>query len=175
MEGAFFMNKNIKKLTFAAMMCALVCVATMIIKIPVPATNGYIHFGDGFILLSSWIFAPHISFAVSGLGSALADLFSGYTNYALATFLIKGLMAVCAFYSKKLLLKTNRYFSRIVSAFVAEIVMIVGYFVFECFMYSPPAALAAVLPNVTQGIGGIIIGVVVFSALEKPIFKHLLK
>lgn len=169
------MKNNVKKLTFAAMMCALVCVSTMIIKIPVPATGGYIHFGDGFILLSSWILPPHISFAVSGLGSALADIFSGYTNYALATFVIKGLMSVCAFYTMKLLFKTNKYFSRFTSALFAEIVMICGYFVFESFMYSVPAALAAVLPNITQGVGGIIIGMVLYSALAKPIFARFLK
>ena len=35
----------------ASLMAALTCVGTMIIKIPTP-TNGYIHPGDGFVLLS---------------------------------------------------------------------------------------------------------------------------
>ena len=43
-------NQNIKKLVTAALLAAMTCVATMIIKIPTP-TFGYIHPGDGFVLL----------------------------------------------------------------------------------------------------------------------------
>ncbi|WP_368368465.1 ECF transporter S component, partial [Roseburia hominis] len=39
-------NQNIKKLVTAALLAAMTCVATMIIKIPTP-TFGYIHPGDG--------------------------------------------------------------------------------------------------------------------------------
>ena len=42
-------NQNIKKLVTAALLAAMTCVATMIIKIPTP-TFGYIHPGDGFVL-----------------------------------------------------------------------------------------------------------------------------
>ena len=41
-------NQNIKKLVTAALLAAMTCVATMIIKIPTP-TFGYIHPGDGFV------------------------------------------------------------------------------------------------------------------------------
>ena len=38
------------RLTLTAVFAALTCIATFIIKIPVPATQGYIHFGDAFVL-----------------------------------------------------------------------------------------------------------------------------
>ena len=50
-------HEHTKKLIFAALMAALTCVSTMIIKIPTP-TNGYIHPGDGFVLLSGLLLGP---------------------------------------------------------------------------------------------------------------------
>ena len=40
---------------------------------------------------------PLYGFLAAGLGSALADIFSGYAIYAPATFLIKGLMVLAAY------------------------------------------------------------------------------
>ena len=42
--------KNTKKMVTAALLAAFTCIATMIIKIPTP-TFGYIHLGDGLVLL----------------------------------------------------------------------------------------------------------------------------
>ena len=50
-------NQNIKKLVTAALLAAMTCVATMIIKIPTP-TFGYIHPGDGFVLLCGVVLGP---------------------------------------------------------------------------------------------------------------------
>ena len=43
---------KVSKLTMSAVFAALTCTATMLIKIPVPATQGYIHFGDAFVFLA---------------------------------------------------------------------------------------------------------------------------
>ena len=53
--------------------------------------------------------SPVYAFVSAGLGSALADVFSGYLVYAPATFVIKGLMALVAFAFCKILAK-NHYF-----------------------------------------------------------------
>lgn len=44
------------KLTYTAMLTAMVCVATMLIRIPTMV--GYTNLGDGFILLSAFLFGP---------------------------------------------------------------------------------------------------------------------
>ena len=38
-------DKKIRKLVVSALMAALVCVATMVVRIPTP-TNGYVNLGD---------------------------------------------------------------------------------------------------------------------------------
>ena len=124
------MNSKIKRLVVAAIIAALTCVATMIIKIPSPL-KGYLNLGDCVVLLAGWVLSPAYAFISAGLGSALADLFLGYAAYAPATFIIKGLMALVAFYGFKLLnKKIGGLPSRIISGLVAEILMVLGYFVF---------------------------------------------
>ena len=83
------MFSKTKKLVMASLMAALVCVATMIIKIPSPL-KGYLNLGDGIVLLAGWMLLPGYGFLAAGLGSALADLFLSYITYAPATFVIKG-------------------------------------------------------------------------------------
>ncbi len=58
-------------------MAALTCIATMIIHIPTPGL-GYIHFGDGMVLLSGILLGPLYGSLSAGIGSMLADVFSGY-------------------------------------------------------------------------------------------------
>ena len=86
-------NNATKRIVMAAMLAALTCVATMVIKIPSPL-KGYLNLGDCVVLLAGWMLSPVYGFLAAGIGSALADVFSGYVLYAPATFVIKGAMAL---------------------------------------------------------------------------------
>ena len=161
------MNTRTKKIVMAAMLAALACVATMIIKIPSPL-KGYLNLGDCIVLVAGWMLSPTYGFLAAGLGSALADLFSGYVTYAPATFVIKGLMALIAFYGFKLLHnKIGNLPSRIITGILAEIMMILGYFAFEGFLYGFVPSLVNIPANGVQGIAGLIIGVILIKNFEK--------
>ena len=162
-------NNKTKKIVMAAMFMALCCVATMIIKIPSPL-KGYLNLGDCIVLLSGFMLSPLYGFFAAGFGSALADLFSGYVVYAPATFIIKGAMALVAFYGFKLLhKKAGATPSRIISGIVAEILMIMGYFVFEGFMYGFVPSAVNIPANAVQGVAGIILGVILAKIFDKII------
>ena len=157
------------------MFAALVCVATMLIKIPSPL-KGYINLGDGIVLLAAWILPLPYGIAAAGLGSALAVLFSGYVAYAPATFVIKALMAVMAYFCYKLFAKKlNSTLSRIFSAILAETVMILGYFLFEGILYGFLPSLVNIPANAVQAVAGIIIGAALITVFEKQSFAKLLK
>lgn len=161
------MISRTKKITMAAILAVLVCIATMIIKIPSPL-KGYVNLGDCVVLLSGWMLPPFYGFLAAGLGSALADIFSGYILYAPVTFVVKGLMALVAYcVFKGTGAKINKFVSRIISAVIAEIIMILGYYIFEGFMYGFIASAVNILPNAVQGIAGTIIGVVLIRLFEK--------
>lgn len=161
------MNTRTKKIVLAALMSSLVCVATMIIKLPSPL-KGYLNLGDCVVLVTGWMLSPTYGFLAAGFGSALADVFSGYAIYAPATFVIKGLMALIAFYGFKWIHKEfGSFSSRIISAVAAEILMILGYFVFEGFMYGFVPSLVNIPANGVQGVAGCIIGTLLMKVFEQ--------
>ena len=156
-----------KKIVISALLTALCCIATMIIKIPSPL-KGYMNLGDCIVLLSGWLLSPFYGFLASGLGSALADIFSGYTLYAPATFVIKGLMALIAFYLFRYMQnKVHPLFARIISAVAAEIIMILGYYIFEGFLYGFIPSLINMPANIIQGVLGLVLSVLFIKKLEK--------
>lgn len=161
------MKTRTKKIVMAALLASLTCVATMIIKIPSPL-KGYVNLGDCIVLVAGWILSLTYGFLAAGLGSALADIFSGYVVYAPATFVIKGIMALVAYYGFKMLRKKiGNLPSRIISGVFAEIIMILGYFVFEGFMYGFVPSLVNIPANGMQAIANLIIGVILIKVFEK--------
>ena len=155
-----------KKLVMAALMAALVCIATMIIKVPSPL-KGYVNLGDCIILFAGWIFSPTYGFMAAAIGSAMADVFSGYVLYAPATFIIKGIMALIACYGYKVCSKKcGDLPSRIISGILAEIFMVLVYYVFEGFLYGFIPSLVNIPVNAVQGVAGLIIGVILVKIFK---------
>lgn len=159
--------RKTQRIIISSMFAALVCVATMIIKLPSPL-GGYINLGDCIVLLCGWTLGPVYAFLAAGIGSALADVFSGYIMYAPATFAIKGLMAIVAWLLFKLL--SNRikpFVARLLGGISAEVVMIVGYLTFESFIYGFTPSLVNVPANAVQGVAGIVIGMIFITVFDK--------
>lgn len=159
-------NDKTRKLVLAALFAALCCVATMLIKIPSPL-KGYLNLGDCAVLVSGWTLGGVYGFLAAAIGSALADVFSGYVFYAPATFVIKGLVALVAYLLYKKLKLKNDTVSKLLSALGAEVVMAVGYYVFEGFMYGFGEALINVPSNLIQGAAGIVLGIILERILDK--------
>ena len=165
--------KNLKlyKTVQAALFAALTCVATMLIQIPVPSTGGYLNLGDAVILLGALLLGPAYGFAAGGLGSMLADLLSGYAQYVPGTLVIKGLCALtAALLWKKLQPLSLRSPLPVlaVACVSAELIMVIGYFVYEAFLLGYGlAAIAAVPGNLLQAGAGVLLAVPLFWQLKK--------
>lgn len=159
------------KLCVSGMFAALICVATMLIQIPMPVC-GYVNFGDCFILLAAWILGPVYGFAAGGIGSALADLLSGYAQYVPGTFVIKGLIAVAAalivhaFLRKSEKLRLPGY---AIGGIAGEAVMIGGYYLYEstALGYGFAAAFGSVAGNAVQGAFGVALSVILAQIIAK--------
>ena len=156
-----------RNIVTTALLAALVCVATMLIKIPSPL-KGYLNLGDGIVLLCGWLLSPVYGFLAAGIGSGLADLFAGYVIYVPATFAIKGLMAVVAYYGFRLLCKRiGNIPAMVIAGILAEIIMVLGYYVFEGFLYGFAESLVNIPANAVQGVAGIILGTVLSKTFQK--------
>ena len=164
-------SDKLLKICVTAMFAALICVATMLIQIPSPL-NGYVNFGDCFILIAAWILGPVYGFAAGGIGSALADLFSGYAHYVPGTFVIKGLIAVAAALIVHAFIKRSdrlRLPGFIVGGIAGEAIMVAGYYLYAALLLgkSFAGALASVPGNLVQGAFGVVVGVVVMQLIVK--------
>ena len=161
------MHSKTKRIVMTALMAAMACVATMIIKIPTPM-QGYVNLGDCIVLLCGWFLAPGYGFFAAALGSALADLISGYIIYAPATFLIKGGMALLAFYLLRMLKgRIGRFPARLIGAILAEILMVLGYLAFESILYGFLPSVVNIPANAAQGLAGILIGLLFASVIDR--------
>lgn len=161
-----------KKIVNSALLATLICIATMIIKVPSPL-KGYVNLGDCVVLIAGWLLPPFYGFLAAGIGSALADVFLGYAVYAPATFVIKGLMALVAYFVFKFLRnKTGNLTARITSGILSEVVMVVGYLLFESILYGFMPSLVNVPANAVQGVFGIVIGTILIKIFEKNNIVH---
>ena len=156
-------GNDLLRLTTAAVATALVFLFTFLIR--VPTVLGYIHLGDGFILLGAAMLGP-AAIGAAAVGSMLADLLGGYTMYILPTFLIKGAVAAVAVWCCA---KKRPMWMQVLLLIVAEGVMVAGYFVVEWLMlgYGWAAAIGAVIPNLVQGASGVIIAAVLNPLIQK--------
>lgn len=160
--------KKIQSLASAALFAAIICVATFIVKIPSPATNGYFNLGDCFVILSGILLSPVYGALAAGLGSALADVLSGYIQYAPATFVIKALMAISVYFILKAFKGKNNFIAKLCAGLTAETVMVLGYFGYEATLLGYGlAAAGSIFSNVMQGIVGIIAALAISSAINK--------
>ncbi len=161
------MKNNTQKIVIAALFAALCCVVTMVIRIPTPL-KGYINLGDSVVLIAAWFLAPAYAFFAAGIGSALADMLAGYALYIPATFIIKGLMALAAYYCHKALLRQwGSTPAKAVSGCLAQLIMMTGYLLFDILLYGLAAAVSGLPASIIQGTAGLAVGLLLARLFEK--------
>ena len=171
------MRTNTKKLILCALFAALACVATLSIRIPTPGTGGYIHPGDAIVILSGIFLGPVYGALAAGIGSALADLIGGYFLYVPITFLVKavigGLSGLTFWHLHRK--QVSSYIGVIAGGIIDMILVPTGYFLCEMPLYGAAGALASVPANFIQGIGGLVIALILFPVLSAvPDFRNLM-
>ena len=162
----YFLPFNSLALSMIAIFGAFTCVVTMVIAFPIPATNGFINIGDAVVMITGLIFGPIIGGIAGGIGSSLADLFLGFTIYAPATLVIKGLegFLVGLIANPKKKYKWN--YRDFIAVIVGGTTMVIGYFLYEIMIYGVPSALYEFILNsiIQFGLGSVIALSFIFAA-----------
>ncbi|HSQ89319.1 ECF transporter S component [Romboutsia sp.] len=153
-----------RNLVLNGLMIALVCIATMVIQAPTPGTNGFVNIGDSVIFVTSILFGPVPGMLAGGIGSALADVLSGYSHWALFTLIIKGAEG----YIVGSIVKNNSSLIKsIIASTIGAIVMVFGYFVAGGILEGSFLVSAGSIPsNMVQGGVSIVIGVLLANSLQ---------
>ncbi len=169
-------HDRVLKIVLSGLFAAIIFVLTAFV--PIPLGHGYANAGDAFVVLSGIMLGPWAGLAASGVGSALADLYLGYSVYAPATFIIKGLMAVCAFLifkSVKGKAEKPAVLAIALAYIVGELIMVSGYFLFETILFGIGVAIADVLGNLLQAAFGAGVGIALTTVLMKTrVMDHLI-
>lgn len=160
------------KIVLTSLFAALICVATMLVQIPIPATGGYANLGDGIILICAFLMNPLHAVIAAGLGSMLADVLAGYIAFAPGTLIIKaGLALIAALIYGRFGRRGGGRAALIAMAaasVAAEAFMVLGYFVYEAvFMGAGIGAAGAIVGNIGQGVVGAIVGCVLTPILKR--------
>lgn len=172
-------SKKNQQLIITGLMTSLIFIGTRAIQIP--TLTGYIHLGDAMIFIASILLNWKYAAFAAGVGSSFADLSSGYTQYAIPTLIIKGIMCIIISYSCKgqnsftsIIMKNPVVFKirNIIGFTLAGLFMILGYYITEIIMYrNYILPLNSILFNILQFTVGIIIAQLVLSF---PSIKELI-
>ena len=160
-----------------AMMTAMVMIATTFFK--VPNAMGYIHLGDGFVLLAAIILPKKYACFAGGVGAGLADIYGGYAVWAPWTLVIKIVMVLIVqlffdFLTKRA--SNGKHIAKIAGIPFAELFAYVlavlwtvsGYYIAQGFISGNWIAPVADVPgNVLQAAVGSIIAILVSVTLGK--------
>jgi len=148
----------------AAVMIAITTVFTLAVRVPVPATNGYVNLSDVAIYFTAFAFGPWFGLVAGGVGAALADLLGGYAQFAVLTLLAHGLEGFVAGW-----LGRERGFIGMIIAWVAgAAVMVALYFLGEGLVLTGWGAAAAEVPfNVFQNLVGALVGIPLVLAVRR--------
>ncbi len=165
-------DNKVRLLVRGALLAALCFVLTRVVTIPAP--TGYVNLGDCAVLLSAWMLGPVYGGLAAGIGTLLADILSGYGSYAPGTFVIKFTMAVVAALLMRFLAHRGTLPAVVCAAVVAEVIMALGYFVYESLVLGVGAAAMASVPaNAVQGAIGGVAGTALILALEHTPLRRL--
>jgi uncharacterized membrane protein len=160
------------KLALTAGLAATTTVATMLIQIPIPPTRGYLNFGEILVFTSALLFGRFVGGLAGGIGSAMADIITGYGYFAPYTLVIKGLEGFLAG-----TIRDGKSTRRDVLGWLAgAVAMVTGYFLTEAYAmgFGVPAALVEVPSNVIQVLSGAIIAIPLARGLRNRIPKILI-
>ena len=157
-----------RRLTLNALLVALTVAATLVIRVPTPATQGYINLGDAVIFAAALLFGPRTGALAGGLGSSLADLLGGYVHWAPFTLIIKGLEGVVVgLLFRGSLLTGRRILLGCLAASAGGAWMVSGYFLTESFLYGWQPAVATIPGNAVQAVASLLVGIPVAAALAR--------
>jgi uncharacterized membrane protein len=163
---------SIFQLAAATIFAALVAVATYVTYIPIPASTGYFNLGETIVYSAALLLGPFVGL-IAGAGATIADILLA-PAYVLATFIVKTVEGFLVGYLIKKLSKKikNLTLCASIAILIGGAGMVMGYFIYETFMWGYPFALVNTSVNIIQMLAGLVIAVPVMHAVLR-VFPQL--
>lgn len=165
---------GVYNIVITAMMMCIIMVAILVLRIPIPFTQGYVNLSDAMIFMAVIILGWKYGAVAAGLGSMLGDLLCGFAMWAPWTLGIKAGMAIIfgliiQTVAKKETVSDGRFVAvEIIGMVIAGCFMTAGYFIAEGIMYGNwPVAALGIPWNIGQFAVGTALAVVLNRILGK--------
>ena len=156
---------TIRKITINGLLIALTVAVSMVISIPIPATNGLITPIEIGIYLSALIFGPFAGLLVGAVSGFLIDILLGFGQWAFFSLIIHGLQGFVVGY---LAFKFNQK-NKLAWLVLGSLIMVTGYFLVSYFSFGISIALPDLFSNLIQSILGITIAYFIYPKLNQVI------
>ena len=151
------------RIVLVAVLTALTTVLTLMVRVPIAPTRGYIHLGDVGVYFAAFAFGPAIGALAGGLGTGLADVLGGYAHWAPLSFIFHGFQGLVAAYIGY----RARLPRQLLGWLIGSLIMIGGYFLAEVVLYGTGAALVEVPGNSIQAAAGGIVAIPLAAAIRR--------
>ena len=156
-------NLSALKVSSMAICTAIVAVFTLVVKIPLG--TGYLNLCDLAIAFIAFTLGPVTAFVAAAFGTAIADIVSGYPQWAIISFISHGLEALVI---ALIVSKNKGIVNKIVAAILGTIIMVGGYYLLgSLFLEGFSASLASVPGNTAQCVFGMVFGLIISQSVRK--------
>ena len=159
------------KIASIVILSAIITIFTIVVRIPIAPTRGYVNLGDVAIFFAAFIFGPVSAFFAGGLGTALADLVGGYGQWAPISFVIHGIQGFLVGVVYNIFVKkdcrVNIFLQAVLCFFAGAIIMVSGYYFAGVVLVGPGAALVEIPGNIIQNLAGIVGGMALAVTVKK--------
>ncbi|MCI1689925.1 MAG: ECF transporter S component [Leuconostoc mesenteroides] len=157
-------KNHTKQITILATIIAFNIALSYIVKIPVPATNGFVNLVEAGIFLAALLGGARSGLIVGGLSGLLLDLLAGYPQWMIFSLIIHGIEGlIVGYFGYK-----KHITSQVIGLIIGSFIMVVGYMLAGAMLYNWTAGLAAIIGNIAQAVMGLIVALVLV-----PVFKKL--
>lgn len=173
---------DVYQVVVTAMMMGIIMVAILLLRVPVPFTQGYVNLSDAMVFMAVIILGWKYGAVAAGLGSMLGDLMSGFPIWAPWSLVIKALMAVIfggilQSVAARKAVSSRRFLSvEILGMIAAGLFMTGAYYLAEGIMYGNWAVAILGIPwNMAQFAVGTALAVAMNNGLGKTSLRTCMK
>lgn len=154
-----------QRVAMTGMAAAVTAVVTSVVKIPTPATGGYLNLGDVTVIFLAFLLGPRAGAVAGALGSAAADLIGGFAAFVPITLLAKGAEGALAGLAGQ---PGRSRLVRVVGATLAGVVMALAYAAWDYQLLGAGPALAGLPGNLLQGAVGTAGALALLGLVARP-------
>jgi uncharacterized membrane protein len=155
-----------------AVLTAVTIVFTIVIRIPVAPTRGYLNLSDVAIYFTAFTLGPLTALIAGGLGTGLADVITGVgLPWGPISLFVHGLQGLLAALVAAVPMGGRGRWpvppAWLVAGGVGTLVMCGGYFAAGAVMFGAGAALVELPGNLLQNVAGLVAGIPLSLAVRK--------